>query len=189
MDLLDKLKEVIGHDGQSDKRLYRTLTISSQLSNAYEKNELGEQMSVVSMLIGGYWKPRILLNHTAKCAYEFMDAAECLQNVRDEDIDWESIKELDDDCIYRVRHRNAHFPSFIRTFSNGVAEVQWQLNPDGYYWMDEDGFGMTSDSEVNIYGFIDTSCKVVVPYQAVKSVDDLRTLRSNAEEIVRRNYN
>ena len=88
MNLLDKLKEVIGHDGQSEKRLYRTLTISSQLSNAYEKNELGEQMSVVSMLIGGYWKPRILLNHTTKCTYEFMDAAECLQNVRDEDIDW-----------------------------------------------------------------------------------------------------
>lgn len=42
-----------------------------------------------------------------------------------------------------------------------MAEVRWQLNPDGMYYRDEDGFGMTDDEEINLYGAIDRKGKVV----------------------------
>ena len=42
-----------------------------------------------------------------------------------------------------------------------MAEVEWQLNPDGMYYRDEDGFGMTDDEEINLYGTIDRKGKVV----------------------------
>ena len=42
-----------------------------------------------------------------------------------------------------------------------MAEVEWQLNPDGMYYRDEDGFGMTDDEEIKFYGAIDRNGKVV----------------------------
>lgn len=48
-----------------------------------------------------------------------------------------------------------------RQYKNGVAEVEWQLNPDGMYYRDEDGFGMTDDEEIKLYGAIDRKGKVV----------------------------
>ena len=48
-----------------------------------------------------------------------------------------------------------------RQYKNGVAEVEWQLNPDGMYYRDDDGFGMTDDEEINLYGAIDRKGKVV----------------------------
>ena len=74
-----------------------------------------------------------------------------------------------------------HFPSFIRAFRNGVAQVDWQLNPDGRYYMDDDGFGMTYDEEINIYGFIDTEGKVVVKFQTINDYKDLEKMRKEAE--------
>ena len=64
--------------------------------------------------------------------------------------------------------------------------MEWQLNPDGRYYMDDDGFGMTDDEEINIYGFIDTDGKVVVKFQMINDYKDLERLRKEAEGIVHR---
>ena len=42
-----------------------------------------------------------------------------------------------------------------------MAEVRWEINPDGRFYCDEDGFGMTNDKEINLYGVIDRKGKVV----------------------------
>jgi hypothetical protein len=60
--------------------------------------------------------------------------------------------------------------------------VQWQLNPDGRYYMDDDGFGMTDDEEINIYGIIDTEGRVVVKFQTINNYKDLEKLRKEAEK-------
>ena len=75
---------------------------------------------------------------------------------------------------------------FIRQFKNGVAQVSWQLNPDGRYYMDEDGFGMTDDEEVEIYGFIDMEGKVLVKFRNIEDYGELEVMRKQAEEIVRK---
>ena len=39
--------------------------------------------------------------------------------------------------------------------------MRWEVNPDGMYYRDEDGFGMTDDDEINLEGAIDRKGDVV----------------------------
>ena len=99
-------------------------------------------------------------------------------------IDWESLKGIPEDVINRARNLDFHFPSFVRKYENGVAEVSWQLNPDGMYYMDEDGYGKTDDDEVEIYGFIDRKGNVIVKFKNIQEDWNLlRAMRKEAESI------
>lgn len=125
-------------------------------------SDLGENMKLLCISICGWWKPMILFDCTDKTAMLFMNPEDLtLQNVKDSDIDWDSMSGLDDDCINRAKSRNAYFPTNIRKFRHGTAEVEWQLNPDGQFYMDDDGFGMTNDVEVSLVGRINREGKVV----------------------------
>ncbi|MBP3355928.1 MAG: hypothetical protein J6K95_02010 [Rikenellaceae bacterium] len=55
----------------------------------------------------------------------------------------------------------------VEPFIDGVALVTWTITPDGIYFMDEDGFGMEDTIEENLYAFIDTRCRVLVPFQTM----------------------
>lgn len=170
--------------GTYAEKLYRVLCSSKYDTSDYEKRDLGEDITLISSVICGYWKPRYLVNHATKCGYVFMNESESLQNVEHRDINWLSLRDLPEICKRRARFCYAGYPTYIYDFHNGVAEVEWQLQPDGRYWMDEDGFGMTPETRISVYGFIDTSCKVVVPFQTVQGQAEIDLLRLKAEEIV-----
>ena len=148
-------------DMSEEKKLYRELCLSQYQGLPLVQNDLGEDMALVTQVIGRYWKPRYLIDKEARCAYEFMSIDEVLQIVTDEDIDWDSLKGLPQDAFDRAKAHSFHFPGHVYQYKNGVAEVEWQLNPDGMYYRDEDGFGMTDDEEINLYGAIDRKGKVV----------------------------
>ena len=148
-------------DMSEEEKLYRELCLSQYQGLPLVQNDLGEDMALVTQVIGRYWKPRYLMDKEARCAYEFMSIDEVLQIVTDEDIDWDSMKGLPQDAFDRAKAHSFHFPGHIYQYKNGVAEVEWQLNPDGMYYRDEDGFGMTDDEEINLYGAIDRKGKVV----------------------------
>lgn len=150
-------------DEQARKLYDKLMAPTYQL--IYNFEDRGENMTVVEGLILQYWKPRFLLDHDTKCAYEFMTSNEVLCKVTDDDIDWDSLKNLSEVCQQRAHSRDAHFPTMIRRFVNGVAEVSWQLNPDGRYYMDEDGYGMTPDEEVQLIGYINRQGNVVTKFQ------------------------
>lgn len=143
------------------------------------REDLGEGMELISISIFGYWKPRYLVNKQKNTRIEFMSDDEHLCTVTADDIDWDSLASLDDDCKEMARSLNAHFPTIVTGFHNGVAEVRWQLNPDGMYYMDEDGFGMSDDVEVDIYGFIDHEGRVVSKFRHIdcdwKLLEQMRT--------------
>jgi hypothetical protein len=169
-----------------EKKLYELLNTEDYKHGLYKTSDLGEGMSVTYESMWGWWKPRYLVNHNTKCAYEFIDKDQLLATVTEEDIDWDSLKDLPEKVQGRARALSFHFPSFIREFKNGVAEVSWQLNPDGRYYMDEDGFGMTDDEEIEIYGFIDQNAKVVVKFRNIdENYRVLGKMRKEAERIVR----
>lgn len=147
--------------GTYGEKMYRILSAEQYAAGEYQKHCLGEGMEIVNQVISDWWKPRFLLNHNNKTAYEWMWGDEQLALVGPDDIDWDSMKSLPDDAMIILRRYSFQYPSFIRDFHNGVAEVQWQLIPDGRYWMDDDGFGMTSDEELNVYGFIDREANIV----------------------------
>ena len=148
-------------DVPEEEKLYKRLCAPQYKDRPYEQRDLGEGMILVNQVIGEYWKPRYLMDNEAKCAYEFMSGSELLQIVSDEDIDWDSLKGIPQNALDRAKAHSFHFPGHIYQYKNGVAEVEWQLNPDGMYYCDEDGFGMTDDEEINLYGAIDRKGKVV----------------------------
>lgn len=170
---------------KAEQKLYNKLNTDTYRERPYEVRELGEGMAVVNEDMWGWWKPRFLVNHNTKCAYEFMNRSQELVTVTVDDIDWDSLEHMPEDVLDIAKRLSFNFPSFIRSFKNGVAEVSWQLNPDGRYYMDEDGFGMTNDKEVEIYGFIDTQGKVLVKFKAIKGNGELNKMRQEAESIVK----
>lgn len=141
--------------------LYERLRAPKFGQYPYEKCSLGDAMSVVNEAMREYWKPRFLMDDRNKVAFEFMNHSAVLQTIRQEDIDWDSLRGFPDDVIGRARNLDAWFPTLIRMYRNGVAEVRWMLQPDGRYYQDEDGFGMTDDKEITICGMIDRTGKAV----------------------------
>ena len=51
--------------------------------------------------------------------------------------------------------------------------------------MDDDGFGMTNDVEIEIYGFINKKAEVIFKFRYIKDDSELEEMRKVAEEIVR----
>lgn len=184
MSIYKKISKMPGNESY-DEKLYQLLTTDRYRNHPYETKDLGEGMAVINELIWGWWKPRYLVNHNTKCAYEFIDGNQCLLTVSEDDIDWDSLKNLPEKALNRAIGLSFEFPSFIHGYVNGVAEVSWQLNPDGRYYMDDDGFGMTNDREIKIYGFIDQNAKVVVKFRNINECyDELDKMRKQAEEAV-----
>ena len=186
MSFYDKINEILGIDSP-EERLYKVLNTEEYKERPYEYTDLGEGMGVIGETMWGWWKHPFLLNHNTKCAYEFMNSDQKLVTVTQDDIDWDSLKDLPEDAQGRARALSFHFPSFIRNYENGVAQVSWQINPDGRYYMDEDGYGMTDDEEIEIYGFIATRGKVIVKFKNINGYSELDKMRKLAEERVKKN--
>ena len=185
MSIYKEISKMLGFESPEEK-LYQLLNTDEYNERPYEYSDLGEGMGVIGETMWGWWKHRYLVNHNTKCAYEFMDKNQKLCTVTEDDIDWESLKGLPEVVQGRARALSFHFPSFIRSFKNGVAKVSWQINPDGRYYMDEDGYGMTDDDEIEIYGFIDQNARVVVKFKNInENYSELDNMRKEAEEIVK----
>ena len=153
----------------------------------YHICEMGEGMSVIEQSIGGWWKQRYLVDNKNGRAYEIMDAYLNFVKFTKDDIDWESLAVLPEGVKSRAKSLSAQFPTFIRNFSNGIAQVSWQLIPDGRYYMDEDGYGMTDDKEITVYGYIDTEMNVLVKFQYVgKDRERLKKMRCEVETELRK---
>lgn len=51
---------------------------------------------------------------------------------------------------------------------NGKIIMLWQIQPDGRYWEDEDGFGMENDVEIKLYSFLDANGNFEAPFRLYK---------------------
>ncbi len=160
MNIYDKIQRMPGNETY-DQKMYQLLNMEFYTKGHYKHEDLGEGMTLVWQVIWSWWKPRVLLDHTTQCAYEIMNSNYELVTVTDEDIDWNSMKDLPDNAIACARSHNAMFPTLVRSFENGEANVEWQIHPDGKYYMDDDGFGMTDDNELTLFGTIDRTGKVI----------------------------
>lgn len=182
--IINIIKNGFAQDYDESQALYKHLTSRIKKNNYYVE-DAREGMSVVNVAIIGWWKPRFLMDNNAKRAYEFLTPGEHFCTVTPDDIDWNSLKGLPEEYLERAHDLNAHFPTIIGWYNNGVAQVRWQLNPDGRYYMDDDGFGMTNDEEVEIYGFIDRQGKVLAKFRHVKkNWELLEAMKQDAESKV-----
>lgn len=177
-------EEAANVEGLSAEELFGVLEEARFELHPFGRSEMGEGMQVVWQAIDGWRKPRFLVDARARRAYHFMDENEYLLMVTDDDIDWESLSGIDEEMVDRARRHYGGFPTNIRGYQDGVAEVEWQINPDGRYYADEDGFGMTNDREVSLYSYIDRAGRPLVKFSHVG--DDLSRLdRMRAEALKR----
>lgn len=146
---------------QSPKELYFYLTQYEFTRHPYCLEDEREAVTILHQSINGWWKPRFIVDNACQKAYEFMDEGEHLLTITDDDIEWESLQDLPEKIVARAKAHSGHFPVLFRRFHNGEAEVIWQINPDGRYYMDEDGFGMTDDEEIALVGTVDRTGQVV----------------------------
>lgn len=146
--------------------LYHALTKPEYQSRGdVEITDLGEDMTLVKESICGWWKPRFLLDNKTQEAYEFLDMNEHFVKFSENDVEWSTLRDVPGDAWGRARTGNATYPTHVGKFENGIAKVWWQINPDGRYFMDEDGYGMTDDEEIELMGAIDRTGKVVKKYR------------------------
>lgn len=186
MNIFDKLRKTTRLETEEEK-LYNLLITDEYRTNSYRRENLGENMESIPTLVVGYRKQRYLLDHNRKIALEIMTEYQFWSHFKHDDIDWDSLKGLDEEAIiHTARSRSAHYPSFIRHYENGVAEVSWQLIPDGRYWMDEDGYGMTSDVETPVYAMVDKSLNVLVKFRFIgNDYKQLEVMQKEAEHILK----
>lgn len=163
-----------------DTKLFQKLQSTLYKYGAYKKEDLGEGMILVEELKGGYWKPRYLIDNAAETACEFMDSDYCLLTITANDIAWETIDDLPAQLKERAKALNAYFPTIIRGYQDGMAEVKWQINPDGRYYMDSDGYGETDDKEVTLFGYIDRDGKPLVKFRKLKDSSELKEMQMEA---------
>ena len=184
------IKEVnaLNAPGKSfDEKMYMVLSSMYFNRPGYWVSKLGEGMSVIEESIGGWWKKRYLVDNKNGRAYEIMDAYLNFVKFTKDDIDWESLAVLPEGVKSMAQRLSAQFPTFISDFHDGIAQVSWQLNPDGRYYMDEDGYGMTDDKEITVYGYIDTEMNVLVKFQYIgKDWERLKKMRCEAETELRK---
>ena len=146
--------------------LYHALTKPEyQGRGDVEITDLGEDMTLVKESICGWWKPRFLLDNKTQEAFEFLDMNEHFVKFSENDVEWSTLRDVPGDAWGRARTGNATYPTHVGKFENGIAKVWWQINPDGRYFMDEDGYGMTDDEEIELVGAIDRTGKVVKKYR------------------------
>lgn len=46
--------------------------------------------------------------------------------------------------------------------------MYWQVQPDGRYWEDDDGFGGTNDEEVTLYTYVDSDGNFTGPFEVCR---------------------
>ena len=63
------------------------------------------------------------------------------------------------------------FRSEFGVFDDERYYMHWQVQPDGRYWADEDGFGWESDSEIVLQALIDRKGNFMGPFR-IYSVDN-----------------
>ncbi len=180
MSIINEKQDIPAARRSCDEKLFLDLSETDFANNGYSVSELGSGICALEQSICGWWKQRYLIDKNNCRAFEIMDENMRLMFVSKDDIDWESIAQLPESIRMRANALSARFPSFIHGFKNGVALVSWQLNPEGRYYMDEDGYGMTSDDEVTIYGFIDTCMNVLVKFRYIN--DDWTLLNKMRDE-------
>lgn len=82
------------------------------------------------------------------------------------DIEPSAMRLIKQQCPYlafKARYRFWVFP-----FTGSKAAVEWTVRPDGSYYADSDGFGMTDDKEITLHGFIDTDGRPIGKFRLYK---------------------
>ncbi len=164
---------------KDSKQLYEDLSADFKEEKYYSFADRGEGMLQARENNG---KRFFLVNKEKKEAWELVNAMGTFSLWNVSVVEISSIFD-----IPGLAQRNAmstKVPYFfgIEDYSKGVTLVVWTLQPDGCYYADSNGYGMTDDEEINIYAYIDKEGHIIVPFQPM-DCDLKKRYRPQAEKI------
>lgn len=180
--IAENAEVVLSSEEQEAADLYVELSKEKYSNRPYNTSDLGDDMSEVCRTYGEYWKIRYLMDHRNKRAYEFLTDDLKLCTIEMFDIAWETLRGVPEDVMSRARRRSASYPTIVRRFQDNVGFVEWQVNPDGRYFMDDDGYGMTDDEEVALCGYIDRTGSPLVKFRVVSSSEEYKEMEAEARK-------
>ena len=82
------------------------------------------------------------------------------------DIEPSALRLIKQQCPYLAF--KAHYRFWVFPFTGSKAAVEWTVRPDGSYYADSDGFGMTDDEEITLHGFINTKGRPIGQFRLYK---------------------
>lgn len=115
----------------------------------YDMNKLGDGIYFVHLDHGSAcWlyneRESLLLPLVSSCGYVMF--------LKESDIEDKAIEFIKNECPQYLMFANFRF--WVFPFKNGLADVEWTVRPDGMYWADEDGYGMTDENAISLHGKI-----------------------------------
>ncbi len=149
--------------------LYRILSADSKTEKNFYFADRGEGM--LQGLEKGT-KRFFLVDKKSKKAWELLDKNGGFSYWDASAVEISSVLDMPYKAQRNAVELRAPYYFGINEFEDGVAYLSWTLQPDGRYYADEDGFGMTDDDEITLYAFIDTKANILVPFQPMD--DELR---------------
>ncbi len=81
----------------------------------------------------------------------------------------------------------AEFITSFEDFKDGKARVLWEVQPDGWYWADEDGFGAESDYEIVLYSYLDENGNFLAPFRIYR-IGNVKYFETDLEEQSAKEY-
>lgn len=152
---------------KNSKELYKKLSADFGIEKNYNFSDLGENM----MQARERDTRRIyLINKTDKEAWELVGLTGCFEYWSAAAVEICTAFDLPTRAQRNAISTMANYYFGVNPFKDGVAYVQWTLQPDGRYYADSDGYGMTDDDEINMYAFIDKKAHILVPFQPMDTL-------------------
>lgn len=65
----------------------------------------------------------------------------------------------------RALDNQIRFYTYFEQMENNTILMVWEIQPDGRYWEDEDGFGAESDAEILLYTYLDEKGNFTAPFR------------------------
>lgn len=69
---------------------------------------------------------------------------------------WKSKRALDHQICFRT---------YFERMANQTIRMVWEIQPDGRYWEEDDGFGAESDMEIQLYTYLDEKGNFTGPFR------------------------
>ena len=69
----------------------------------------------------------------------------------------------EDYAVYALEP-HVRFLARVGEYKDGVACFRWMFQPDGFYYMDDDGFGADDDEEIWLYALMDENGDFITPF-------------------------
>lgn len=119
------------------------------MADGYERHDLGQGVYFVCL---GRSHACWLYNEATDALLPLVTRNGSVLFLKRTDLESGAVELIERECPGRMM--SADFRFWVYPFKEGKAQVEWTVRPDGRYWADEDGYGMTDDEEISLRGEI-----------------------------------